>query len=393
MEIEIRPAAPSAAPDPRQLRRRRLKRLLNHFTPPGTCTDHHEMLRARILVSVCFASGLILGVALLGVEIAGFEPVSDGSTWMSIMFFTAVLLPLAVLRLSRSMPLAVSTLCGGIGGGLVLLSYYCGGPDAVMLATLTVVPVFGAMLGGRGHGLAWSIAALGVWAAFAALAQTGWTFPDMAPPEHRAIARAFCIIATGGTIFAAVLIYETLNRSLREDLARERSLFERMAGTDHLTQLANRRAFNQQLALGVERASRTRRKLGLFVLDLNDFKPVNDELGHPAGDRLLEAIARRLRDDLRLTDRVARIGGDEFAVIVEDALQRDDFELVGHRLMDAISRPEEIRGRAVAVTASVGVAIFPDDEDAPAALFDRADEAMYRAKSLGGTIVFSGDHA
>ena len=128
------------------------------------------------------------------------------------------------------------------------------------------------------------------------------------------------------------------------------------------------------------------------MVDLDGFKPINDELGHPAGDELLKTIASRLRTELRETDRVARLGGDEFGVIAEDCRTREDVEVVAHKIAGMIARPIELRGREVGVSASIGVALLQDEETDAEELLERADGAMYRCKGLSGpAVVFHGD--
>jgi diguanylate cyclase (GGDEF)-like protein len=162
-----------------------------------------------------------------------------------------------------------------------------------------------------------------------------------------------------------------------------RSLAEhrREARTDELTGLANRRAFNEAL----ERALGQRppeRRLALLVVDLDDFKSVNDSLGHHYGDELLRLVAPRLQRALRAGDLVARIGGDEFGVLLAEA----DGALavqVAERLGAGFRRAFELGPRAVVITPSIGIALVPDDGQEPVELLQHADLAMYEAKASG----------
>jgi diguanylate cyclase (GGDEF)-like protein len=152
-----------------------------------------------------------------------------------------------------------------------------------------------------------------------------------------------------------------------------------LADLDALTGLHNRRYFHETLAREVARALRYRRRLGLIVIDLDDFKAINDRVGHLAGDAVLAEAAERLRSVMRSADIACRVGGDEFAVVLPES-SADDAELLAGRIARVIAaRP--ITG-AGTLRLSAGVAELRED-DRPDDLFERADEALYRAKELG----------
>ena len=152
-----------------------------------------------------------------------------------------------------------------------------------------------------------------------------------------------------------------------------------LADLDALTGLHNRRYFHETLAREVARAHRYGRRLALIVFDLDDFKAINDRIGHLAGDAVLGEIAERVRDVVRSADVACRVGGDEFAVILPESTTGDADQLY-HRLLGAVStRPVAQAGR---VSISAGMAELRD-EDNPTAFFERADEALYRAKERG----------
>src|SRR3954467_1467185 len=157
-----------------------------------------------------------------------------------------------------------------------------------------------------------------------------------------------------------------------------------LADLDALTGLHNRRYFHETLAREVSRASRYGRKLALIVLDLDDFKAINDRIGHLAGDAVIAESAERVRDVVRSADIACRVGGDEFAVILPESSTADADQLY-HRLRGAVSsRPV---GQAGRLSLSAGIADLAPDDD-PTHFFERADEALYRAKELGKGQVF-----
>lgn len=148
---------------------------------------------------------------------------------------------------------------------------------------------------------------------------------------------------------------------------------------DQLTGLANRGRFTAELRTAVAQARDARRLAGLFYLDLDQFKPVNDELGHEAGDALLVAVAQRLRNCTRAEDIVARLGGDEFAVLVS-GVTGAEIDGVAERLAEAFDEPFEVGGIRVPVSASIGRSTYPADAPDADGLLRRADEAMFAHK-------------
>jgi diguanylate cyclase (GGDEF)-like protein/PAS domain S-box-containing protein len=151
---------------------------------------------------------------------------------------------------------------------------------------------------------------------------------------------------------------------------------------DGLTNLANRALFVDRLNHALERTQRNETTAAVLFVDLDDFKTVNDSLGHAAGDELLELVARRLREAVRPTDTPARFGGDEFAVLVEDLTSKPDAIEIANRLLDRIAGQIELQGTNIVASASIGIA-FAEPGQTPGDLLRNADAAMYTAKSGG----------
>jgi len=159
---------------------------------------------------------------------------------------------------------------------------------------------------------------------------------------------------------------------------------------DALTALPNRRAFQARLQAAVLRAMITGERLGLMLIDLDHFKHVNDSLGHAAGDEVLTGVAKRLNEAVRDSDFVARVGGDEFAVILENVRSKDDVFALGQKLFAQLRLPISVSGRVLSAGASVGGAMFPEDAQSANDLFKNADTALYALKGSGrgGTMMF-----
>jgi diguanylate cyclase (GGDEF)-like protein/PAS domain S-box-containing protein len=178
-------------------------------------------------------------------------------------------------------------------------------------------------------------------------------------------------------------------RDVTERRALEREL-EHQAFHDRLTGLANRALFRDRLGHALARRNRNQHPVAVLLLDLDDFKVVNDSLGHAAGDRLLVMVAERLRGHLRASDTTARLGGDEFAVLLDDPATADEATLVAERLVEVLTAPYQLDGRELFVRASIGVALAAATGQPADELLRDADMAMYAAKaqSRGGYQVF-----
>lgn len=156
-----------------------------------------------------------------------------------------------------------------------------------------------------------------------------------------------------------------------------------LAHFDQLTGLANRTLFHDRLHQTVVHAKRHGQRFAMIYMDLDGFKAVNDNLGHEAGDLLLKEAAERLRSNVRESDTVARMGGDEFTIILDDVKEMEGTAFVAQKLVDAISEPYEHIEGYYPVTLSMGIAFYPDDHIEPDVLVTMADNAMCRAKARG----------
>ena len=152
---------------------------------------------------------------------------------------------------------------------------------------------------------------------------------------------------------------------------------------DSLTGLANRRLFQEHLTLALALAQRKRRPVAVLFLDLDHFKVVNDSLGHTVGDGLLLEIASRLRGSVREGDVVARVGGDEFTIVLQELEKKEDAAAMAQRVLRIISEPIDLEGQRLYITASIGITVYPDDGEDAETLLKNADNAMYRAKAVG----------
>jgi len=183
-------------------------------------------------------------------------------------------------------------------------------------------------------------------------------------------------------MFGGELQRMTIIRDLRDRLEAQARIHH-LAHHDALTGLPNRMAFMEHLQRCCAQALAHGETLAMLFLDLDNFKRVNDSLGHLEGDVLLRTVAQRLTGALRATDRVARFGGDEFVLLLRPVLGREQVDGVARRLLADVEQPVMAGGRPLSVTPSIGIALFPEQASGPEQLIQRADMAMYQAKALG----------
>ena len=162
---------------------------------------------------------------------------------------------------------------------------------------------------------------------------------------------------------------------------REAARFEYLAYHDPLTGLLNRVLFNERLSGAIALAQRHNHPLGVLFLDLDGFKQINDTLGHASGDMLLLQVAQRLTQCVRESDAVARFGGDEFVILLNELSSEHNAEGVARKIMNILSLPFTLSGQKVETGVSIGIALFPDHGTDGATLLEKADAAMYQAKA------------
>ena len=202
------------------------------------------------------------------------------------------------------------------------------------------------------------------------ISRDGFEIPieDSASPIHNREGRA-----TG-----AVIVFRDVSAAQAMALQMAHS-----AQHDFLTGLPNRMLLNDRVTQAIALAQRHMKKVAVLFLDLDGFKHINDSLGHPIGDKLLQSVAKRLVDCGRSSDTVSRQGGDEFVVLLSEVEQSDDAAITARRMLQAVAEPHSIGQHDLHVTTSIGVSIFPDDGLDAETLIKNADTAMYQAKENG----------
>lgn len=366
--------------------------LLDWFVPLAIRTDKSQRTRAYIVIGIILVNLLLTGICGLALWLATDLHSDALVAGVAVTAECSLLYTLALLvyRQRHSSLLAgniaASAVYIAVLAGVLMTGGYSTSP---VMPLWIVVPVFVFPLSGLVSGLVWSMLIFATLVGLL-LAQTwgfnAWqlTSADTLGFLDRTLPIVLCFM-----VVIALVIYEHINKQLNQWLQEEKQRFAFKASHDALTDLPNREEFFQRMRAAIQEATQKRFQTALVYIDLDGFKPVNDTLGHYAGDRVLKITSQRLREVIRHTDIAARMGGDEFALILQGIQKSTDIEMVLTKMLHTLSIPIDIDGREVRVYASAGVAIFPQDGNDPDALCRLADKAMYHAKREKNTFRYN----
>lgn len=292
---------------------------------------HLISLVALLRGYLAFAAGSIIGVATVAI-------------WLSVLFTGGI-------PMSPALPLLLAP---------VVLAFCLIGPRVGLLIALATTVVMGVQWYG--------------------VLNLGWVMPALQSRKNPPMDALLIAVANSLIVILVLLAYERITAHLRTLREQDRQRLAVLASLDDLTGVGNRRTFESRLIEACARCDRSGDQLAVFYIDLNDFKQINDELGHQAGDQILRIVAERLRSALRIHDTVARLGGDEFAVVAEPIQSRESLDVMSAKLRHVIAEPVIFAGLQIAVSASIGRALYPGQGVQPEDLLRLADADMYREK-------------
>ncbi len=356
------------------------------------CTGRNEYIplneehyRQRILVTIAsFWMVLVMLNTLIFPLFIDMRP--EGRLAANALFFamaTVVSTCMLVLRLTGNRSLAVNVM---LTLGMLALAGSCfvfGGTASPTYPTMLLAPALASIVGSARMAAGWSLCVFVFWVALLGAQRDGVEFLQIIVPANYSAATTAALSASAIAIVSIIVIYAEMNRELQENLRMANRELVHLSSHDQLTLLPNRRHYEERIPVALKRGADRSNMVGIFMIDLNGFKQINDTYGHGAGDKLLMSVAERLKDNLRDTDLVARLGGDEFVAVVEGMKSPDQISRIAHKLSHAIERPVSVRQQPLSFSASIGVSIFPVDGRQQQELEEKADKAMYLAKQRG----------
>lgn len=366
----------------------------DYFLHRDFYADADVLHRARVLVSALYA---FAGITVAVIPVLFLLPIAPALRLLVAVSCAAVaaafIYLLFVLKrrgrymlcatIAASIPSLAIVSSIGITGGIVnsptsqllvlqpLVAFFFAGIRGGVVATLVVAIIIALLIVGQ---------------------RAGVDFPQFIPADLVDVLWGAILLIGFFVIGVMALVYEFTSTSLRRERDAEHAKVVRLANTDSLTGLANRRAFDNALAGRIE-AARTGtgvQEFSLCYLDLDGFKPINDQHGHDVGDQVLRAVSIRLRSALRGADLIGRQGGDEFMLLLGGLGANRALEVMAQRFIDMVRQPIETSAGLVSVGASLGFAVYPLHATSADALKKAADIAMYTAKrTRSGWLLFA----
>ncbi|MEM9728034.1 MAG: GGDEF domain-containing protein [Myxococcota bacterium] len=336
------------------------------------------------------------------------------TAWTNSLYALSLLATPLVLRRTRSVGAAAHWTLACAFAVLVFQSVLLGGIAAMAYPWLAILPLAGMLLLGTVGGLFWTGLTVVSMIAIGVAHGQGW-LPNAEVPKITVLdSSLLSFVGLAVTLGTLGWLFETRANALLLHLDKQRKTYHDLSVRDVLTGLANRALLSECIIQSWERCRRNGPHGALFFIDLNQFKSVNDKYGHLAGDQVLREVALRLKDVLRRSDIAGRIGGDEFALVIEGIENRSDVAALADKVASALEVPIELDGATVRVGASIGIALYPDHRcelagmsspdttentgirykvghETVRKLLQQADTAMYTAKRQGRRYWIHGD--
>jgi diguanylate cyclase (GGDEF)-like protein len=349
-----------------------LEHFLAHGTEGANREDVHLVRRARAFGLVTCAFVLVVGVrGFLAAGAPGLALLSGG-----VLLVIPLMLCVGHRVGGRTLRVLVHATLGLLLLANTAVAAGLGQAGTISVVNPAVLILATSFLLGPRAAVGWTVVSI------ACLAYLVFASEIPTPADPDIHLTHMDVFVARALILALICAISAVERRFSDRTSAE---LEFLAKHDSVTGLLNRRALEERLAQTLARCDRYNRQFALLFIDLDDFKRVNDALGHGKGDLLLARIAARIRSMTRATDVASRVGGDEFIVLIEDFAERKNVEIYAERLLALLARPVDLGGVEVTTSASIGVASFPQDASDFEGVMRAADQAMYDAKASGGS--------
>ncbi len=352
------------------------------WLPQTSGTSNQQQYRNRFVVSVLWGTLLYITCAII-VSKFSFNIDLKSYSLLSVFSLTAIFgitTALVTLRFTGREILTLNIFITTLSLGLLHIVLNTGGIYSPMAPCAIITPALATLSIGARAGIIWSLIIFGVSAAFYAAAKSGIIFTNVITPETQVLAEFVGLFTATAFIIFITVYYDISNRKLRALFHNEHSKFIHLAHHDSLTGLANRRHFINEIERAIFEASLNNTSFCVLYFDLNDFKNINDTLGHHSGDMILVEFAKRLRAQSRGTDIIARLGGDEFCMLLPGLSDSDVIKTKILSYSKALAEPLILENTSYQISASIGYAVYPRHGVDYESLLKVADQKMYSVK-------------
>ncbi len=358
----------------------RLRSVLSvgHEPADESSENHRDRLFLQVLISLAVNILALLAVFYMLLPLSESGRASGGLLLWTVLGIT-VGITAAFLKFGRR-AVYVNLLLLMLGGVLFGASFFLGGVLSPTMIFLLALPVLAATLMNSRWAFFWTAITIAAWLLILVLEQSGVEMTRVTRVENLGIVQVISLLGTVLVIMAVLGSYVSANARLRSEMEEKNERLDYLASHDPLTSIPNRRTFFEQAHQCLQRSKRSKNPFALVVIDLNDFKQVNDRLGHKVGDAVLLHLARRLSSGFRDTDFIGRLGGDEFGVLLEPVENAGGVDEVMRRFNAMGAGELEVDGEPVRYQFAAGAAIYPRDGASVLQLYEAADTAMYHAK-------------
>ena len=361
--------------------------LVNHYLiepwlPKTPGISNYQLYRNRFVVCVLWGTLLYIATVVF-ISQLGFE-IEAGSLYLlaifSITSIVGIIIALITIRFTGRKILALNIFIVTLCLSLLHVILNTGGIQSPMTPCLIIVPALATLSISAITGMIWSAIIFLFSGMLYYAAHSGIVFSNVIAPETQSLAE-FSGLFTAATFIIFITVYYDLStRELRQLFENEHNKFIHLAHHDSLTGLANRRHFINEIERAIFDANMSKTSFCVLYFDLNDFKNINDTLGHHSGDIILVEFARRLRAQSRGTDIVARLGGDEFSMLLPGLGNSEVIETKIRSYIKALAEPLTLEGSSYQISASIGHAVYPLHGKDYESLLKVADQKMYTVK-------------
>ncbi len=356
--------------------------LIEPWLPQSPEISNYQLYRNRFVVSVLWGTLLYVAAVVL-ISQLGFN-VEAASRYLltvfSLIAISGIVAALFSIRFTGRQILALNIFVTTLSLGLLYIILHTGGIYSPMTPCAIIMPALATLSIGATAGIIWSCIVFTFSSAFYFAAKSGIIFTNVIAPETQILAEFGGIFTAAAFIIFITVYYDLSTRKLRVLFENEHNKFIHLAHHDSLTGLANRRHFINEIERAIFDASLNNTSFCVLYFDLNDFKNINDTLGHHSGDMILVEFAKRLRAQSRGTDIIARLGGDEFCMLLPGLSDSDVIKTKILSYSKALAEPLTLENTSYQISASIGYAVYPRHGVDYESLLKVADQKMYSVK-------------